>query len=31
MRFYKKTVYEDKDFGKIFPSVNKLAEVLQVS
>lgn len=31
MRFYKKTIYEDKDFGKLFPSVNKLSEILQVS
>jgi len=31
MRFYKKEVYQDNEFGKVIPSVNKLAEILQVS
>jgi|LakMenEpi03Aug12_release.lakeMendotaPanAssembly.Ray.scaffolds.fasta_scaffold3259116_2 hypothetical protein len=31
MRFYKKEIYQDNEFGKVIPSVNKLAEILQVS
>lgn len=31
MKFYKKTIMEDKDFGKQFSSVNKLARALKKS